>query len=541
MRNYKFFEVRGAVESAAHKLCALLDLPVVTVTWSGDTSTACINELGDIYLADRLDSDIVTHSLLARYVGFVVHELLHRKYTDFKVRGKGQYIQQLHNAVEDIWIERQAVKAGLTGNIANLMTDLIDQMVDEALKDVTDWSDPAQYPFVLAVWGRRYASKKVPVANGLEPVFTEASRRIDGAKSSAGTLAIAEWVMDQLKGIKPEPKQPPTKPGEEGDQPGEPGESGETGDQPGEGGKSGETGDQPGEGGKSGEQGEGGDDGQPGEAGDARSPEEDGKVVQAREVHAKIEGTGGTGGSYSGGSLGKPGEHLIGGDGSLETGKANPRLAYDIKRMFEATGIDEWSMGRKSGALDTGALASTRTGNVNVFKQRKEEDGVDSAVVVCIDVSGSMGRARMDAAKAITTALLKALGMAGTATAVLTFGSETSVVKGFDSNYKLGIRAANRMDSVGGGTDDAFCLRYAHEMLAKRDESRKVCFFVTDGCGYVEMMMNQVKVGNKLGITSVGVGIGTSVNHIFGADRSVLVKSLDTMTNASFAKIKLVA
>lgn len=519
MRQFKFFQVRNAVTAVAHKLCSLFLLDPVTVEFCGSVSTACINNRGDITLADMADSATVTNVVMIRYVGFVVHELLHRKYTDFSINAKTQYLRELHNAVEDIWIERQAIAAGLTGNITSVMTDLIDQMVDHALGEVTDWSDPRQYPFALAVWGRRYATKKVPVASGLESVFDEASKRIDAAKSSAATLAIAQWVYDQMVKLPEQPPQPPQKT-REGD------EEGEGKDTTPGGGEEGE--------------GEGEDEGAP--AGPAKNPVQGGKVVEAKSVSGKLSTDGGTGGSYSKDSgLGYDGAHLFSGDGSMDIGRANPRMAFDIKKMFECTGIDEWSTGRKSGSINVGSLASIRTGNVNVFKQRREEDGVDSAVVVCVDVSGSMGGNKIRAAVDMTTALLNALGLAGTSTAILTFGSRTSLVKGFDDNYKRGIRLANRMGALGCGTNDYFCLRYAHELLAYRQEARKVVFFVTDGQGWYEPMKAQVAVGDAMGITSVGVGIGQKVSNVFGVNRSVFVRSSTELMDASFAKIKLVA
>ena len=292
MKNTYFgWEFRPAITLFAHKICAALTLPEVTIEWCEGTQTAAISSKGKIRLANVKDDAILTRKDLSKYAGFVVHELLHRKYTNFNVRGSNQYIDALHNAIEDAWIESKAIKANLTGNIAELLGTLIDDMTTQALTHVQgdgskiDWSDPAQYPFVLAVYARPHATIKVPVAKGLKPIFDEAVKRTAQCNSSFDTLAVALWVYERLNLIDQEkPPQPPVNPeppprGRPSDEPTEEGTDvgkpcddgdpvkGEEGEEQGQGGKG------EGEDGQGDEQGEGeGDKGQ-GEA----EGEEDGQ------------------------------------------------------------------------------------------------------------------------------------------------------------------------------------------------------------------------------------------------------------------------
>jgi hypothetical protein len=250
-----------------------------------------------------------------------VHELLHWMYTDFdavhSAYAHGQYIAQLHNALEDAWIEGKGIKAGLTGNIEELLSALINGMVAEGLAyknrrgEAIDWSDPVQYPFVLAVYGRKHAKIKVPLALGLEPIFAEAIKRLNTCGNSWDTLEVAKWVFDQLNNVntKPEdePVQPPTNPtppsDDEGDDEGDQG-----GDQDG-----GEGDDENGSGGDS-DQPTGGDQG--GDAptpkpDPAKPPTKDGNTVKAREVEPTAnppEGAG-SGGSYSTDDVMRKGYH----------------------------------------------------------------------------------------------------------------------------------------------------------------------------------------------------------------------------------------
>lgn len=226
MKNKYFgYEFRPAVTLFAHKICEALGLDPVEIEWSEYTQTAAINTT-TMRLANVRDDAVLTLGDLQRYTGFVVHELLHRKYTNFAVNHRDQYVRTLHNAIEDAWIEHKAIQANLTGNIAELLGALIDNMTTEGLAQVTDWSNPAQYPYVLAVYARPHATIKVPVAHGLAPIFDEATRRTHLCKSSRDTLAVAVWVYGQLSQLPTEQPKPPVNPvNPDGDEQGEGDES----------------------------------------------------------------------------------------------------------------------------------------------------------------------------------------------------------------------------------------------------------------------------------------------------------------------------
>jgi hypothetical protein len=214
---YFGWEFREAIEAATHKIASDLGLSGVTVYWNAGITTAGINRWGDIHLANVRDDAVMTRADMMQYSGYVVHELLHRKYTDFNATSSIQYVDQLCNALEDARIEHLGIGVNLTGNICELLTVLIDRMVGEALAEVTDWTDPRQYPFVLAVYTRKHAAVKVPLALGLAPIFDEAVTRLETCTDSMHTLKLAQWVFDQLQVVTPpkppvNPPKPPTRP-----------------------------------------------------------------------------------------------------------------------------------------------------------------------------------------------------------------------------------------------------------------------------------------------------------------------------------------
>ena len=516
---------KAGVESILKKISANSSLKISKIVWD-NIPTACVNSAGDVFLADVADDAVLSQAFLDRYVGFVIHELCHVKYTDFSVKADTQYMRQLHNAVEDVWIERRAIKDGLTGNIASIFSKLINQMILEAGNEGME--DPRNYPWLFACRGRRYA-KPVPLPTGLAPIFDEASIRIDSAKSSSDTLAIAKWIMEQLKQL---PQQ--------GEQGGEQGKQG--GEQSKQGGEQGT--------GKKGTQEGTGDaqDDQSGEGeGEGAGEEENGtatapvKGQEARETEPTCEvsdSQAGIGSYDKSAGLGKVNEHTNVHANVDTTVSVPSRLRHEVRQLFEKSGLDEYQLNRKAGQIDSSALASIPTGNVRVFKRHHEEGGIDSAVVIVLDASGSMSGLRAISAIKTCVALYETLMQAGVAVQILGFNHRTSVLVQFNTPVAKAKQILSHFNA-NFSTNDYFAVRYAHEILNARPESRKICFVLTDGNGWREQVIKQIKSGNNLGITTVGVGIELDVSHVY--ENNVCIDDVKNLGNASFKQIKLVA
>lgn len=527
MKRINGIEFRQGVEKAAHKITADLGMKV-TLQWSNGITTAAINESGCIYLSSVADDAVVTQALLDKYIGFVIHELLHRKYTDFSVREHDQYLSQLHNAVEDAWIERNGINANLTGNIAPLLTTLIDGMVTEAIDIVKDWADPRQYPFVLAVYLRDHAATKCPLADGLEPIFYAAFKRLDACKNSGDTLKLAKWVHDQLKTLSKDAPKKPQKGSKQADK----------GDGEGKGTEQGK--DAGNEAGDNSSQGDG--------VGQATAPT---NTTEAAEVEPTLGKGKGCSGTYSVGEVRHADRHT----GDNESFKIDinvpARLRFEVKKLFENSGTDEFQTNRRAGSVNVKALPNINTSD-RLFKRRLETEGVDSAVVIMLDLSGSMWDShlvkcadgnhkmatRIEAALNAAAALLDTLNRAQVKTAVVSFGSTVAVLKEFSKPVPATIQLLSRVRSSG-STNDYQALRYSHEILHARPESRKVVFVLTDGYGHIEATKAQAISGANLGITTVGVGIGGDVSRVYA--QSVQVEDGGSLGDASFKQIKLAA
>jgi hypothetical protein len=511
------FQFRLGIEAYAHKVGSALGLSRVRVSWRHDCQTAGINRNGNLYLAGVLDEAVVSRAMVSKYAAYVVHELLHHKYTDFGHYGENDYIRELHNGIEDGWIENTGIKSGLLGNIGPLLGGMIDTMTSEALDTVQDWNDPRQYPYILAVHCRKHATIKCPTNPKLTPIFDEAARRCLDATSSLDTLYIAKWVYDQINQVSQQsnPKDGKKKKGSAKPQ------EGSTSPDQAEG--EGEGAEQPNEGSSA-------------PSGPVKSPVD----VTPVSVEPELK-EGGTFGTYSTDTSVKDETHHLSDHtrSDLINAPVPAKLRYEVKRLFDDSGLSDFNRNRKAGAVNVHALPTVATGNDRVFKRRLEVDGIDSAVVICLDVSGSMFDDHLIApAIATCRALLETLDAAGVKTAVVAFGSNISVPKGFNRNVKI---ANARLGTVkqGGSTNDYNALRYAHQMLLQRPENRKIVFVITDGQGEPYAVRQQVTSGNALGITTIGVGIRTNVSSVYG--QAVKVNNIADLGNASFKQIKLAA
>lgn len=512
MKRYRGFEFRRGVETFAHKAASALSLSMrLRIIWDDDITTAGVTSNGQMYLADVNDDEMLTHRDLTKYCGFVLHELCHVAYTNFSVKGSGDYLRALHNAVEDAFIEHCAIDRKLMGNVEEVFTTLIDTMVDNAMKSVSDWSDPRQYPFVLAVYLRKHASNKAPLANGLKPIFDVAADRLKDAKTTSDTLEIAEWIEKQLQSISNPQQQKKSKP-KKSDKP-----SGDNADQDGD-----------------------AADDSPSPAGDAKAP---GKDCDPAEVEPQLKSSRIRGGSYSPDLYTTPirmhQRHSNGFD--LSNGVPG-KLRYNLKRLFDNSDYSDFQHNRKFGSVNVNALAQHQY-NSNVFKLRREIDGIDSAVVICLDVSDSMfgdepNERRAKMAAQCTAALTETLRHAQVSTCILTFGSRIAVLK--DWNDSIG-QTRQRLSLIdhGGSTNDYQCVRYAHQLLLNRHEKRKLCIVITDGDGWGDAVGDQIKVGTRLGVTTLGIGISLDVSRTY--DQHINVDDVADLGVATFKNIKLAA
>jgi cobaltochelatase CobT len=139
--------------------------------------------------------------------------------------------------------------------------------------------------------------------------------------------------------------------------------------------------------------------------------------------------------------------------------------------------------------VDRGRLASSRivagfTGRRDIFTvEGNEGEGINTAVHILVDASGSMeGESEKSALSAIY-AMSSALGQfetQGAAFALSAFRRHVIDLKSFDSPWPSRRDSLSRYHS-GGGTAYTACANAVIPELAKRKAARKVLFVITDG------------------------------------------------------------
>lgn len=568
-RTMRGIEARAGLEAFAHRLCKVLGLEPITVQWSSRIHTAAINASGDMVLSDIGDAATVTRATIHHYAGYVVHELLHRKFTTFTWSDGRPYVDVLHNAIEDAWIERRAIREGLTGNIGSLLRELLGTMVTQARESVKDWSDPAQYPFSLAVYLRGYGHT-VPTPAELLPIWRTAASRLDACQSTQDTLELARWVFDQLQ-------QPPQQ-GQDGqgqdDAQGD-GQQGQGSQDQGDdqGGQDGQNACQDSQDGQ-GQEGQG--KGQEG-AGDAQGAAEgQGKGEPQNEPTGPARAPGG----YERArevepSQPRPEESAPGGTYTRESvlqarlpscapmdiwpteATVPARLRMEVRRMLENSATEWREGGYRSGTLHRPALASVATGRREVFARRHSTDGVDSAVCVMLDVSGSMfppggctvrdthrlnmirdsaPTSRIGLAVATCTALLDAVAQARGESMLLTFGTDSVILKQWGQPWRKVLPDLRRLHGQG-DTNDYAAARYATEALMTHPAQRKILISISDGDGNVWTTARQLDAARALGIRVIGVGIGHNVSETYG-ESAVQVDRLEDLGRVAFGQMK---
>ncbi len=540
MRGY---ELRAGVEMFARAANAALSNKKIVIVWTASVPTAAVDAYGQMYLHNFADDAVVTRAMFRKFIGYVVHESLHVAYTDFHAVQRQPYLAKLHNAVEDVWIERKGIKAKIFGNIKATLHGLIAEMAEKALAANVDWSQSCQYPFAFAVFGRGYGGKAIPFPESLRPAFEEASRRIDGCKSSEDTLAVARYLLAAIQQAaaqdaeKQPDEQPEEKQDEKKDEKQDEGQSeGQQGEEQGEGESEGEGQEGPGEG--QGEAAGGGEDATP-HIGPAQPATANSQSAHAVEVEPgnPMAGQPAAAGSFTNeqGTRARP---LLGNARWAANAGVVGKLRYELRKLFEKTAREEFDAGLKAGSLDIRSVH--KFGQTDrLFARRDEVDGIDSAVVVVLDASGSMfmGRTpRMETAAPVCATLLATLADAGVDTALLIYGDQTCVAKPFGKNPRAVTGMIQSIENAG-NSNDFHAVRTAHGMLLKHRAQRKVVLVLTDGVGDEEATAEQATAGERLGITTIGVGINHDVDNVYRVN--VRVDDMASLGSVAFSKLRI--
>ena len=159
-------------------------------------------------------------SMLFKLVGFVIHELGHLWFTNtevwdkaVEVKGKSQLLHRLINGLEDPRIELEIINSHRAANARTLLESLTQSMLAKN-PDYIEADDIENYPFLLAVEGRRLNGYSIPVPNIVSQspdaeALTVALNDAHHATSTAEIVEIAKRLFDAIQKRKKKPKGKP--------------------------------------------------------------------------------------------------------------------------------------------------------------------------------------------------------------------------------------------------------------------------------------------------------------------------------------------
>jgi len=224
------------------------------------------------------------------------------------------------------------------------------------------------------------------------------------------------------------------------------------------------------------------------------------------------------------------------------------RLSFELRQLLEKTSTDQSQRHLLAGRLSRNWAAVAR-GAEDVFQRRKIEDGIDSAVLIAVDQSGSMAGRRMSAAADATRMLGEALsrcnGVQWSAAtfsdgAGLLFGdsqverAKWNMFKRFEESYAKFKSRTMGLYLTRGGTPEIAALQDALKLMSKRPEQRKLIIWIADGDGYSRNPIIALQKKFR-GVTVIGIGIGVDLSTYF--QHSVMVRDAKDLASASFKAV----
>jgi cobaltochelatase CobT len=151
-------------------------------------------------------------------------------------------------------------------------------------------------------------------------------------------------------------------------------------------------------------------------------------------------------------------------------------------------------------------------GDPKIFKKKTEVKAVNTAVMVCIDLSGSMNKMRDLATQAAFAVHHALYGLRGVSVSTVCFkGSEKDIVRmlvPFDRKPDSSLLNQNS----GGGTPTDNALWAARAMILNRPEPRKIVLVITDGDpNNPTGVRAAIKRITRDGIEQAAIGIGEGI------------------------------
>ena len=219
--------------------------------------------------------------------------------------------------------------------------------------------------------------------------------------------------------------------------------------------------------------------------------------------------------------------------------RASIALRSRLQGLLQAHRLRDVGTGRR-GRLHTTKLYRLSTANPRVFRKEEERPGLNTAVHILLDVSGSMAGVAINLARQACYAVAKALhGTKGINPAVTSFPAKTPA----DSVCPLmghGAKLPPYMDvGAGGSTPLAPALWWVMQTMLPLREHRKLILILTDGePDAIAPTVKALEAASKAGFEVYAIGIkSTAIAHLL-PQTSQCITTLAELAPAMFTLLQ---
>ena len=223
----------------------------------------------------------------------------------------------------------------------------------------------------------------------------------------------------------------------------------------------------------------------------------------------------------------------------LQALQASIALRTRLQGFLQAQTQKRCSIGRR-GTLHTSSLHRLQVGNTRVFQKESQQQGINTAVHILLDASGSMAGAPINLANRACFAVAKALGhIRGVKPAVTAFPA-TAGTNSVSPIMRHGQAVPDLFDiRASGGTPLAAALWWVLQTMLPLKEQRRIILVITDGMPDNPLAANNaIGVAQKLGFEVYGLGIRDEhITHLL-PHTSKVVNDLPDLVPAMFAMLQ---
>jgi len=203
-----------------------------------------------------------------------------------------------------------------------------------------------------------------------------------------------------------------------------------------------------------------------------------------------------------------------------------------------------------TGALNIRKLHTLATGNTKIFLRKGEKTGVNTAVHILIDSSGSMSGKEINLAGQACFAVASALhGIKGISVGVTTFPGERGVYEGNQREHwqtvtpilRHGEKMHTRFSmTANGDTPMDAALWWTLQQLHPMPEPRKIILVITDGRpDSAELTLAAIRSIKEFGYEIYGIGITNPyIQNLLPGRDSAIINGIAELAPAMFAMLQ---